>query len=256
MMYGMRDYPALRLDHLERESKLPLYQQLYEILHRRIIGGEWRPGDMIPAEPELMATYGVSRITLRQVLDMLVRDGLIVRQQGRGSFVARPRLEKGMMRIFSFTEDMRQRGLRSTTVVLAAELLPASSELAARLGIEAGEEMVRLERLRLAEDEPLAIEESHLVHRICPGVLRFDFARESLREVMAREYGVHWSKARQTIQAILAAKGPAALLGVKPGAALLLIERVSYAQDSSPVEFLRVQYRGDRYVLYNELTGQ
>jgi GntR family transcriptional regulator len=255
MMYGMKDHPALRPDYLERESKLPLYQQLYEILHRRIIGGEWQPGDMIPAEPELMMAFGVSRITLRQVLDMLVRDGLVVRQRGRGSFVARPRLEKGMIRIFSFTEDMQQRGLRSKTVVLAAELLPASGEVAARLGIEPGEELVRLERLRLAEDEPLAIEESHLVHRICPGLLRYDFAIESLREVMAREYGVRWSKARQTIQAILAADGLAELLGIEPGAALLHIERVSYAQDNAPVEFLRVQYRGDRYVLYNELTG-
>jgi GntR family transcriptional regulator len=251
----MKDNSALHLDYLERESKLPLYQQLYEILHRRIIGGEWRPGDMIPAEPELMAAYGVSRITLRQVLDMLVRDGLIVRQQGRGSFVARPRLEKGMMRIFSFTEDMRQRGLRPTTVVLAAELVPAAAELAAKLKIEPGEELVRLERLRLAEDEPLAIEESHLVHRICPGLLRSDFASESLREVLARDYGVRWSRARQTIQAILAGEGAAALLGIDPGAALLYIERVSYAQDHAPVEVLRVLYRGDRYVLYNELTG-
>jgi GntR family transcriptional regulator len=255
MMYGMRESPALRLDYLERESKLPLYRQLYEILHRRITGGEWRPGDMIPAEPELTAAYGVSRITLRQVLELLVRDGLIVRQQGRGSFDARPRLEKRMIRIFSFTEDMRQRGLRPTTAVLAAELLPAPAELATRLGIEPGEELIRLERLRLAEDEPLAIEESHLVHRICPGLLRFDLASESLREVMAREYGVRWSRARQTIQAIPATGGPAELLGISPGAALLYIERVSYAQDDAPVEFLRVQYRGDRYLLYNELTG-
>jgi GntR family transcriptional regulator len=246
---------ALQLKTLERESKLPLYQQLYEILHRRIMGGEWRPGDMIPAEPELMATYGVSRITLRQVLELLVRDGLIVRQQGRGSFVARPRLEKGMVRIFSFTEDMRQRGLKPTSVVLAAQLVPASAELAASLEIEPGAELVRLERLRMAEDEPLAIEESHLVHRFCPGLLRFDFAIESLREVMAREYGIRWSRARQTIQAILAPERASALLGVEPCAALLYLERVSSSQDDTSVEFLRVQYRGDRYVLYHELVG-
>jgi DNA-binding GntR family transcriptional regulator len=245
----------VHFDRLDRVSKLPLYQQLYEILRVRIADLEWQPGQMIPSEPELMATYGVSRITLRQVLDMLVRDGLIVREQGRGSFVARPTLEKGMVRIFSFTEDMRQRGLAPRTIVLAAELIPATAEVAASLGVELGEEMVRLERLRLAEDEPLAIEESHLVHRFCPGLLQFDFAVESLREVMARAYGVRWSRAHQTIRAILASEAEAALLGVQPNAALLYIERVSYSQGSTPSEFLRVRYRGDRYTLYNELAG-
>jgi len=240
---------------LNRESKLPLYQQLYEILRGRISAGEWRPGDMIPAEPELMAAYGVSRITLRQVLEMLVRDGALVREQGRGSFVARPTLEKGMVRIFSFTEDMRQRGITPRTVILAAEILPASPAAAARLAIQPEEELVRLKRLRLAEDEPLAIEESHLVHRFCPGLLRFDFAVESLREVLAREYGVRWSRARQTIRAVHAGEDIAALLGVLSRAPLLFIERVSYAQNNTPVEFLRVYYRGDRYTLYNELTG-
>jgi GntR family transcriptional regulator len=240
---------------LNRESKLPLYYQLYEILRGRITAGEWRPGDMIPSEPDLMAVYGVSRITLRQVLEMLVQDGLLVREQGRGSFVARPTLEKGMVRIFSFTEDMRQRGISPRTVVLAAELVPASPEVAVRLAIPPGEELVRLKRLRLAGDEPLAIEESHLVHRFCHGLLRFDFAVESLREVMAREYGIRWSRARQTIRAIRAAEEAAALLGIVPNAPLLFIERVSYAQNNVPVESLAVQYRGDRYTLYNELTG-
>jgi GntR family transcriptional regulator len=240
---------------LDRESKLPLYQQLYEILRGRITAGEWRPGDMIPAEPELMAAYRISRITLRQVLEMLVRDGSIVREQGRGSFVARPTLEKGMVRIFSFTEDMRQRGITPRTVILAAEIVPASPEAAARLAIQPEEELVRLKRLRLAEDEPLAIEESHLVHRFCPGLLRFDFTVVSLREVLAREYGVRWSRARQTIRAVHAGEDTAALLGVLPHAPLLFIERVSYAQNNTPVEFLRVQYRGDRYALYNELSG-
>jgi GntR family transcriptional regulator len=240
---------------LYRESKLPLYQQLYEILRARITAGEWRPGDMIPSEPELMAAYGVSRITLRQVLEMLVRDGSIVREQGRGSFVARPTLEKGMVRIFSFTEDMRQRGITPRTVVLAAEIVPASPEMADRMEIRPDEELVRLKRLRLAEDEPLAIEESHLVHRFCPGLLRYDFTVQSLREVMAREYGVRWSRARQTIRAIHAGEETAALLRVAPSAPLLFIERVSYAQNNAPVEFLRIQYRGDRYALYNELSG-
>ncbi len=228
-------------EQLDRDSKLPLYQQLYEILRARIASGEWRPGAMIPSEPELTEAYGVSRITLRQ--------------QGRGSFVARPALEKGMVRIVSFTEDMRQRGLTPRTVVLAAGLLPAPLEIAERLRVPPGEELVRLERLRLAEEEPLSIEEAYLIHRLCPDLLQFDFARESLREVLARAYGIRFSRARQTIRAIHAPESVAAVLGVPPDAALLYIERVTYSLTNVPVEFLRISYRGDRYVLYNELTG-
>jgi GntR family transcriptional regulator len=116
-------------------------------------------------------------------------------------------------------------------------------------------ELVRLERLRLEEDEPQAIEESCLVHRMCPGLLRSNFTAESLREVLARENGVRWIRARQTVRAIPAPESTAGLLRIRLGAALLYIERLSYAHASSPVEFLRVQYRGDRYALCSEPVG-
>ena len=240
-------------EKIDRASKLPYYQQLYEILHRKIAQGEWRPGDTLPSETELIARYGVSRITIRQVLDLLVREGLIYRERGRGTFVAQPTLEKGMVKILSFTDDMRQRGLRPGTRILSAGLVPAAEQIAARLEIEPGEELVCLERLRLAEDEPLSIEESYLIHRYCPGLLQHDLEHQSLRELLVREYGVRWIRARQLIRSINASARTARLLGIRPGAALLYIERASYCQQDFPVEFLRIQYRGDRYTLYNEL---
>ena len=243
------------MDSINRASKLPLYQQLYELLRSRIVSGALRPGDLIAPEPELMASYGVSRATVRQVLDMLVREGLIYRERGRGSFVALPTLEKGMVRILSFTEDMRQRGLKPHTRILAAQLVPALADVAAALHVEPGEEMIRLERLRLAEYEPLAIEESYLIHRACPELLRYDLASEPLREILLRVYGIRWLRARQVIRAVLATGQVAHLLSVKAGSALLYIERVSYTQFNVPLEFLRIQYRGDRYSLYSELTG-
>ena len=105
---------------INRRDKLPLYQQLYEILRNKIKTKEWQVSQLIPSEPELMATYEVSRVTVRQVLDMLVNDGLIYRQRGKGSFVASPTLEQSMARIVSFTEDMQQRGLQPGTKVLRA----------------------------------------------------------------------------------------------------------------------------------------
>jgi len=207
---------------------------------------------MVPPESELMERHKVSRTTIRQVLDMLVNEGLIYRERGRGSFVAHPTLEEALVRIISFTDDMRQRGRKASTRVLASELVPAPQDIAERLQIEAGEELAHLKRLRLADDEPMSIEDSYLIHRYCPAILEGDYESGSLREVL-EENGIRWSYAKQVIRAMAATDSLAKLLSVHFQAALLFIERISFSQQRIPVEFLRIYYRGDRYSLYNEL---
>jgi GntR family transcriptional regulator len=208
---------------------------------------------MIPAESELIDQFAISRSTVRQVLDLLVKEGLIYRQRGRGSFVAHPTLEQSMVRIVSFTEDMLQRGFKPGTRILSASLVPASPDIAEKLRVDAREPLACVERLRLADDEPMSIEESFLVHRYCPDVLQHDYATKSLREILERDYGIRLVRAKQRIQAIEAPRRLADLLEIKPRSALLVIERVSFSQDSIPVEFLRLFHRGDRYTLFNEL---
>ncbi len=244
-----------RAEHIVRESKLPLYQQLYEILRGKIRHGEWGPGAMIPPESELVRQYVVSRVTVRQALDALAREGLVSRQRGRGTFVAHPTVEKGMTRIVSFTQDMRERGLEPATEVLAQGLVTAPPEVAERLQCGADCELARLERLRLANGEPMALEESYLVHSYCPGVLNGDYSAVPLRDALEREYGIRLVRARQVIRALPATKRLARLLKIRFKAPVLCIERVSYSQQHLPVEFLRIHYRGDRYTLYNELQG-
>jgi GntR family transcriptional regulator len=243
------------MNNLSRQSKLPLYQQLYDILHSELKRGQWKPGDMLPAESELMQRFEVSRITVRQVLDILVREGLIYRQQGRGTFVAHPTIEQTQVRIVSFTEDMRQRGFRPGTEVLEAGLVPAPADIAGKLAVEPGEELAHLRRLRMADDEPMSIEDAYLVHRYFPGVLSGDYTANPLRGTLEERYGVRLVRAKQVLRAVMAPRDLARLLSVRRGAALLFIERVSFSAQSVPVEFLRIHYRGDRYVLYNELAG-
>jgi GntR family transcriptional regulator len=238
---------------VSRFNKLPLYQQLYEILRNKILHGEWQVGEMIPSEVELMDQYQVSRITVRQVLDMLVSEGLIYRQRGRGTFVAEPTLEQGLVRITSFTEDMHNRGLEPSTQVIFSGLVPAPEEIAEKLEIQTGEELARLERLRLANAEPMSIEESYLVHRMCPGILEGDYSQQPLRETLEREYGIRLVRAMQVIRAIQSSAPISRLLSIPAKSSLLFIERVTYSQANVPVEFLRIYYRGDRYSLYNEL---
>jgi GntR family transcriptional regulator len=238
---------------INRQSKMPLHEQLYDILKGLITRCEWKEGQMIPAELDLIEHYGVSRIVVRQVLNRLVNEGLIYRQQGRGTFVAKPTLEQGLTRIKSFTEDMRTRGLVPGTTILFSGLIPAPEDVADQLNIAPGEELVRLERLRLANDEPMSIEESYLVHRFCPGLLSDDFSQVPLRERLEQRYGIVWARAMQTIRAIIATSYHAQLLSIPARSPLLFIERVSYSQLNIPVEYLRIYYRGDRYLLYNEL---
>ncbi len=241
---------------LNPDSKLPLYQQLYEILRAQIARGEFQPGDMLPPEMQLMSQYGAGRVTVRQALDLLVQDGLIYRERARGTFVAHPKVEQNLVRIVSFTQDMQQRKLRAGTKILASELLAADAELAEKLQIQAGDELARLERLRLADREPMSVEESFLVHRRCPNVLRkHNYATYPLREALERDYNLKLVRAKQIIRAVAANAELAPLLSVSQRSPLLYIERVSFSQDNVPIEFLRIWYRADRYSLFNELAG-
>lgn len=255
----MNQQPAFarpsKLETLDRRSGLPLYQQLYAVLRAQIDSSAWRPGDLLPTESILMEQYHVSRATVRQALDALVQEGLIYRERGRGTFVAHPTVQQGLVRIVSFTEDMRQRGFEPSTEVLSAELIPADDDLAKVLDIEVGDELARIERLRLADGEPMSIEISHLVHKYCPGILQHDYAENPLREMLERTYGIRIERATQAIRALTASTEMAERLFVKPESAVLNIERLSLSQYALPIEFLRIYHRGDRYVLYNELKG-
>lgn len=242
------------MSSVDREARLPLYHQLYEILHEKI-RKDWKPGDRLPTEVELVESHGISRITVRRVLDMLVNEGLIYRQAGRGTFVAHTTLEQGLSHILSFTEDMQRRGFTPGAKVLFAGLIPAPDHIADKLKIQAGAELAQIKRLRLADDEPMCIEDSHFVHKYCPGILKYDFSKHSLRQVKIQQFGIRWTRARQTIRAIAAAREMANLLDIPKGSPLLLFERVSYSQDNIPMEFLQAYYRADRYILYSELQG-
>lgn len=218
--------------------------------------GRWKPGDLMPSEVSLAETNKVSRNTVRDVLDMLVNEGYIYRERGKGTFVAPPNVEQGLVRIISFTEDMERRGISPSSRVITAELLPANAEIAEKLKVPVSEEVGLLARLRLGDGEPMSVEESFAVHRYCPGYLeRHDYSNYSLRRAMAEDYHLEWSHAAQTIRSVNAPPQLAQHLGIKPMSAVLEIERITYSTGNVPVEYLRTYYRGDRYSLRNELGG-
>jgi GntR family transcriptional regulator len=243
------------MNTIVQDSQVSLYKQLYTILRRGISRSQWKPGDRMPSEAELIEEYGVSRITVRQAFDLLVQEGLVYRRRGSGTFVAVPTIQHGLNRIISFTEDMQRRGLHPETKVLDAGLRPAIPEIADRLDIVSGTELAVLERLRLADHEPMSLEISHLVHALCPGILDGNYSQTPLHEALLDRYEIRLARAHQSIRAVAADRGLAGRLRVPAGAPLFYIERVTYQQMGVPVEYLQIYHRGDRYVLYNELRG-
>jgi GntR family transcriptional regulator len=241
------------MKNISRSSKVPLYYQLYEILHDQIQEGVWKPEDMLPSESELVERYQLSRATVRQAFEMLVNQGRVYRRRGQGTFVSRPVFEQNLNRIISFWDDMHQRGLKPGTRVLSNELIQASEDVIENLEIESNEELASLVRLRLADDEPLSVEHSLLVHKYCQGILEQDYANSSLRKMLADQYNIHITNAKQKIRAVPATKKLAKLLNVDPDAPLLHIDRISYADDGTPIEYLEINLRGDRYTFHSEL---
>lgn len=241
------------MKNLSRSSKVPLYFQLYEILKAEIQEGNWQPGDVLPTENELVKQFELSRATVRQAFEILVNEGKVYRRQGQGTFVSKPALEQNMNRIISFWDDMHQRGLKPGTKVLSSEIVPAAEDVAGILMIEPGQDVANLIRLRLADDEPLSVEHSSLVYRYCPGILEQDYANRSLRKMLVDEYNIHITYAKQKIRAVPATRAMADLLDVDVEAPLLFIDRVSYTDDGDPIEYLRINLRGDRYAFHTEL---
>lgn len=232
---------------LKRNHPLPLYVQLNETLSADIRAGRLPPHQQLPSERELCDRFGVSRMTVRQALVELAREGLIYSRVGKGTFVSEPKIDQQLKALTGFSQDMRTRGSAPSSHVLEAKLQPAADDQARVLRIVPGSEIVILSRIRLADGVPLAIETAHLPHHLCPNLLHHDFAVESLYDVLEREYGYHLTRAEQTIEAALAKPHEITLLQLVPPTPVLVMERLTFTDQGVLIEHVQSSYRGDRY---------
>ena len=240
---------------LDRRRHLPLHQQLKAAIEERILSGEWLPGTQLPSERELCEQYDISRITVRQALTALVMEGRLIRTQGRGTFVASPRIAQQLTQLTGFTQDMRARGKRPSARVLEAGNVSALPAVARALKIEAGESVILLKRLRLADGEPVAIETAYLLEGRCQGLLKEKLATQSLYDILTKKYNLKPVRATQQMEAIPCPLAEAKLLGTRRGAPVLHIHRTTYDREGRPFELVESFYRGDRYTFYAELRG-
>lgn len=236
-----RDAPAGVL----RGSTLPLYRQLQHSLRDLIESGRWAPGSQVPPERDLMRMFGVSRTTVREALQGLEEEGLIVRRHGQGTFVARPRAARPLARLRGFAEELQEQGFDVRVRVLRYGMVRLPDEAAEALGVPAGSPGAEISRVVAADGRPLFTDVSYLLETAGRRVLAAEPASSIYSALEA--VGLPVVSGEQTIEATLAGPAEAELLEMRAGEPLLVVRRIARLADGTPVEFRRVAYRADRY---------
>lgn len=240
-------------ESIDKNSPIPMYYQIMSQLREKIAAGEYDVNDALPPERELVETYQVSRMTIRQAILELVNEGILVRRKGIGTFVAPPKLEQPLNSLTSFTEDMARRGMKADSRIISFKEMTPDPTLRKTLGLSAEDTVFECVRLRLADEEPMALETTALLASICPGLRAEALEHQSLYTVLSEQWGVQLDFATQSLEPILAPAYEATLLHVAPGSPLLLMHRVTYDQSGRAFEHVKSLYRGDRYKFVTEL---
>lgn len=231
---------------IDKDSSIPIYLQLKRLIERQVTSGSLPPHSRIPSERELSEQFAISRMTARRALLELTREGWIYTSVGKGTFVAEPKISQSLQALTSFSEDMRARGLRPSAALLRHGLLPADDEVARGLRLPAETAVLCIERLRLADGEPMALEQAHFSF---PGMeeLLSSSLDGSLYELLRERFRLVPAEAIQEFEARLATPPEQELLRVGAGAPVLTIDRTTLDTTGRPFEFVRSVYRADRY---------
>jgi len=235
---------------------MPLYQHVAAVLREQIAAGEYQRGDQLPTEEMLGNRFNVSRITVRGALDLLVADGLLKRERGRGTFVTEAAVEHTLVRLTDFVEDMTLAGLRAASRVIVFDEVSASDEVAGELGLTGGVSVLRLDRLRLADDQPIAFDVTYLPLRFGRLLDRERLTTETIYQQLETTYDIAIVSGSFIIEADVLSPEIAAHLQVEAAMPTLIIRRTSFATNHEPVYYQIRYYRADRVRYRLELDRQ
>ncbi len=227
---------------------VPKYHQLAGILRKKIMEGDWPPQSPIPSERQLESLYSVSRPTIRQAIELLIHEGFLYREHGKGTFVMPQKLQKGLLELTSFSEDLLKRGIKPGQQILEMSYEIAPEEVLRKLDLPVGTKALRIVRIRLGDDLPIGLQTSYVILRPDQVISRDELEEVgSLYKILQEKLHIIPWAADETLEVTLATKEEADLLQVKVGAPLLINERVLWSQERKAVEFVKILYRGDRY---------
>ncbi len=242
------------LGPIDKNSPIPFYFQITDILLKRIKEGKFKPHQQIPTEEELTAIFQVSRMTVRQAISKMVSEGILYRKRGHGTFVGEPRLERKVARLTSATVDMEEAGLKPGAVLLERKVIRPSEEERSILNLGEEDHVLEVVRLRLANEQPIAIGRAVIPTRSYPELVKANLEGVvSLTQFMEEHCGCKIAYAHQKIRAVNATSEQSRLLKIKKGTALLHLNRVFYTNDHQPIGVFESFYRGDRYVFTSAL---
>jgi GntR family transcriptional regulator len=242
---------------IDRDSPVPYYHQLKELLRDEILSGRWPAGVQIPSEPELCRLLDVSRTVVRQALGDLGHEGLLRRRKGLGTFVAEPKIHGRLVQsLTGFHDDMLAQGRVPRTRVLDQRVMPAPKIVAAELGLGEGAPVVMIDRVRSVDDEPIVLVTTYLPQVLVPGLEGIDFTDRSLYQTLAARYGLVIERGHRLLESIAASAACAEQLGIEPGDPLLFLRSVTYLPDGQAIEYYEARHRGDRTILEVDLVRQ
>ena len=231
---------------LRRDSAVPLYAQLEEILRAKIAAGQWQPNERVPSENELNKSYGLSRMTARGVLTTLVNDGLLFRVPGKGTFLAPVKINAVSPAYRGVREQLEAMGYETSTAVLSVRLEGPSTRVRDRLRLEAGQAVYAIDRLRSVSGEPISLHHSFVPAHLAPGLDAHDTATEQLCVVLEKHYGLAMKRVEEHLEAASAGAAEAKHLAMRTGQPVLLLEDTIGDAAGTTFEYSRIVFRGDK----------
>jgi len=242
------------MTNLILDSDVPLYRQISEQIRSKIKEGEFPELSRIPSEAQLCEQYNVSRITVRQALQELVRAGFLNRVQGKGTFVAKRRYVQQLQRLTSISESLIDRGFAPGTKTIEIRRETPQDRIALRLNVSEDEEILLVVRLRLSDDIPLVLNYSYFPHTLCNDLIDAIATGPSIYKALKEHLGIEVSEIQQTIELTYATEFEAKHLNIQPGSPVFLVRATTYDISNRPVEYVKSIFRSDRTEFFAKLV--
>ncbi len=231
---------------IDHDSSVPLYAQVEAVLAASISDGTFPPGSRLPNESDLIERFAVSRTTIRQTIQNLIRRGLIEIRRGKGTFVTQPKITQELTDLSGFVEDMHALGRHPSARLLDKQIVPASESVAHQLALTTGTLVMRIQRVRLADGMPLSFDETYLPRDIGEKVVENDLEIEPIFSLLEQKYHLPLVGAEYQLEAVSADAAVAQALGISKGSPIFLIERTTYTAGYQPIDYEKLYYRGDQ----------
>ena len=237
-----------------KHSFIPYYLQIMENLKNKIKNGKLKPGEFLPSEEELANTFNVSRTTTRKAIDELVIEGLVIKNRGKKSTIAPKKIMQPLNRVIAFSETVKNAGFDPNTKAIQIVKEQASKEIAKYLDLHIGHDVVKIQRLRMADNIPLSLITSYIIPELVPGIIEHGLINDSLYQTLKKIHHINLTKAVQEISARISLDYEADMFDIRKGMPLLVLDQVTYTDDRI-IEYVNVISRADRYKYVTNLSS-